>query len=79
VIFGVNPASAEKHKDYCESFNFPFRLLSDEGLAVTKAYGTVNDKGTGVARSVVVVGKDGNVKWSAPGMPSDEEILAALG
>ena len=78
-MFGINYAAPEKHKEYCDAFGFPFPLLSDPDLATTKAYGTANEKGTGVARSVYVIGKDGNVAWAQAGMPSDEEILSHIG
>ena len=78
MVYGVNFAAPEKHKEYHETFNFPFLLLSDPDLSATKAYGTVNEKGTGIARSVYVVGRDGNVAWAQAGMPSDEEILSHI-
>jgi peroxiredoxin Q/BCP len=78
AVYGVNNAGASKHKEYCDSFQFPFPLLSDPDLAVTRAYGSLNDKGTGVGRSVCVIGRDGKVAWAQAGMPSDEEILSHL-
>lgn len=38
-IFGVNTASAEKHKAYCERRRLQFPILSDPGKKVAKLYG----------------------------------------
>lgn len=76
AIFGVNDASAATHKTYCDKFKFNFPLLVDADLAVSKAY--LAEKGGGVRRTVVVVGPDGNVKYHKYGMPTDDEILAAI-
>ena len=75
-MFGVNDADAASHQRYCDKFGFGFPLLSDKGLAVSKAYGV--EKDGGVRRTVVVVGPDGKVKYHKHGMPTDDEILKAL-
>lgn len=67
---GVNPGSAESHREFREEQGFPFELLVDEDMAVAKAYGAVKDDASGVARSVVVVGKDGKVIFSSLGAPA---------
>lgn len=67
---GVNPGSAQSHREFREMHEFPFELLVDEGLEVATAYGAVKEVGTGVARSVVVVGKNGKVIFSQAGAPA---------
>jgi len=74
--FGVNPAGADSHLKYAAKFQFNFPLLSDPGLTVATAYGAVKPGGTGVQRSVVVIGKDGKVKFAARGAPGADESLA---
>ncbi len=76
LIFGVNDGAPDAHQKYCDKFDFNFPLLSDPDLAVSKAYGA--EKEGGVRRTVVVVGPDGVVKYRKNGMPTDDEILAAL-
>ncbi len=38
-IVGVSPDSARKHQGFIRKHSLPFRLVVDEDLAVTKAYG----------------------------------------
>src|ERR1700709_2954191 len=38
VVFGVNPASAEKHQKFRKSKSFPFPLIVDEGQHVAELY-----------------------------------------
>ena len=76
--FGVNPAGVDSHWKYAEKFQFNFPLLSDPGLTVATAYGAVKPGGTGVQRSVVLIGKDGKVKFAARGAPGADESLAGL-
>jgi len=77
VIFGVNPAGQDSHRKYCDGFGFPFPLLSDPEMNVARAYGAA--RGTANRRTVVVIGRDGLVKFHRHGMPTDDEILEAVG
>jgi len=76
VIFGVNPAGAESHRQFCDGFRFSFPLLSDPGMAIARAYGAA--RGSHNRRTVVVIGADGVVKFHRYGMPTDDEILEAV-
>lgn len=67
---GVNPGTAQSHREFREMHDFPFELLVDEGMDVARAYGAVKDNDSGVSRSVVVVGKDGKVIFSQAGAPA---------
>ncbi len=75
---GLNPASAEKHRAYVKLKDFPFPLLSDPGRKVAKAYGAVKLMGSMIKRAVVVVGRDGKIRYSQEGMPADGEILGSV-
>ena len=75
-IFGVNNNNVQAHQSYCEKFGFSFPILSDGDLQVSKAYGA--EKDGRVKRTVVVIGPDGKIKFHRYGMPTDDEILAAL-
>lgn len=77
-VFGVNPASAESHAGYAARLRLPFPLLSDPGLAVSRAYGAVRPDGDSIARSVVLVDQDGTVRYSQAGAPGADIVLESL-
>ncbi len=77
VPIGVNPGSAESHQAFIDAFDLPFDLLVDDGRAVTAAYGALKPEGNGIARTVVLVGKDGRVVARQQGAPPPEEMAAA--
>ena len=76
--FGVNPAPVASHAGYAERLRLPFPLLSDPGLAITRAYGALRPDGATLARSVVVIDRDGTVIYSQAGAPGAALILEAL-
>ncbi len=75
--FGLNPAGVDAHRKYAEKLELPFPLLSDPGRAVAKAYGAVKLGGMSIHRSVVLVGRDGRVRFAQRGTPGADESLAA--
>ena len=76
--FGVNPAPAAAHAGYAERLGLPFPLLSDPGMAIARAYGAVRPDGLTLARSVVLVERDGTIVYSQAGAPGAEFVLEAL-
>ncbi len=76
--YGVNGADAASHQAFIDAYDFPFDLLVDEGNLVAEAYGALKPDGSGIDRTVVVVGKDGRVLYRAAGAPAPAEILAAI-
>ena len=76
--YGVNPASAESHAGYAERLRLNFPLLSDPGLVVARAYGALRPDGQTIARSVVLVARDGTVAYSQAGAPGADIVLEAL-
>jgi peroxiredoxin Q/BCP len=76
--FGVNPASADSHAGYAARLRLTFPLLSDPDLAVTRAYGALRPDGGTIARSVVLIERDGTVVYSQAGAPGAEIVLEAL-
>jgi peroxiredoxin len=76
--FGVNPASAAAHAGYAERLGLPFPLLSDPGMVIARAYGAVRPDGRTIARSVVLVERDGTIVYSQAGAPGAEIVLEAL-
>jgi peroxiredoxin len=76
--FGVNPASVKSHAAYAERLKLPFPLLTDPGLEISRAYGTLKPDGTGIARSVCLIERDGKVLYSQAGAPGVEIVLESL-
>ena len=76
--FGVNPASVESHASYAAKLGLPFPLLSDRELAISRAYGTLKPDGSGIARSVCLIDRDGLVLYSQAGAPGAEIVLESL-
>jgi thioredoxin-dependent peroxiredoxin len=76
--FGVNPAPVAGHVRYAERFRFNFPLLSDPERRAADAYGALKADGKGIVRSVVLVGRDGTVRFAVRGAPSTRQILASL-
>ena len=76
--FGVNPASIESHAAYAARLQLPFPLLSDAGLGISRAYGTLKPDGAGIARSVCLIDRDGRVLYTQAGAPGADIILEGL-
>ena len=76
--FGVNPASVESHAAYAARLGLPFPLLSDPGLKISAAYGTLKPNGSGIARSVCLIDRDGRILYTQAGAPGADVILEGL-
>jgi peroxiredoxin Q/BCP len=76
--YGVNQADAASHQAFIEELQLPFDLLIDDGLRVARAYDALKPEGTGINRTVVVVGKDGRIIYYERGAPPPEQIIAAI-
>ena len=67
-VIGISKDAPAKNKEFQEQEGLNFPLLSDEDLAVHRAYGTYGEKSlygktvTGVIRSTFVVDPDGSVR-----------------
>jgi peroxiredoxin Q/BCP len=76
--FGVNPAGPDSHRKYADKMKFNFPLLSDPGSEVAAKYGATKLGGLAIARSVVLIGRDGRVLFAARGAPGADESLGGL-
>jgi peroxiredoxin len=76
--FGVNPASVENHAAYAARLALPFPLLSDPGLTISAAYGTLNPSGSGIAGWVCLIDRDGRVLYTQAGAPGADVILEGM-
>ncbi len=79
---GISIDPTGDNKAFKEKFDFPYDLLSDEDLSMTKAYGVdVTDSGRS-SRKSVLVGPDGKVAVAYdPVVPAEhpDQVLADLG
>jgi peroxiredoxin Q/BCP len=73
-VFGVNPQSAESHREFRDRYHFPFPLLVDAGQKVAALY---NSNGRMVNRTVYLIGPGGLIQYARRGMPQPAEVLAA--
>jgi len=76
-VVALNPGSLASHQKWAQAAGFPFPIAVDAGSKVAAAYGATKALG-GIQRSVFVIDKDGQIAWVREGMPSTEEILAAI-
>ena len=75
---GINPGDAASHQEFIEHLKLPFDLLVDEGRKVATAYGAIKPDGSGIQRTVAIVGKDGRILFKAAGAPPPGELLSAI-
>jgi peroxiredoxin Q/BCP len=80
AVFGVNPGSAAKHKEFSERHGMRTPLLVDDGGRMSRAYDALMPIPllTLVNRTVVGIDRDGIVRFYQRGMPSTADILAAM-
>lgn len=78
IPFGVNPADAASHRAFMDELNLPFDLLVDEDRQIAETYGAVKEDGSGIQRTVVVVGQGGKVLFREAGAPLPGNILQAV-
>ncbi len=67
VVLGVSNDSVASHKKFEEKYGLPFRLLSDEGLEVIKAYDVWQEKSNygkkymGIVRTTYLIDEEGKI------------------
>jgi len=74
-VFGVNPQSTESHAAFRRKQSLPFPLLADQGQRVARLY---HVSGLAPKRTVYLIGPDGKIVFAERGMPSPDQLLAAL-
>ena len=77
-VYGVNEASAESHQEFLDQLDSNVDLLVDEDFAVSRAYDAMKDGVDRIARTVVIVGKNGKIIFRAAGAPPTDELLRVL-
>ena len=77
-VFGVNDAKVEGHKKYADNFGFNFNLLSDTDKKVSKSFAAIKDDTGGIKRTVVILDKEGVIRYHEYGMPENNELLDVI-
>jgi peroxiredoxin Q/BCP len=78
VVAGISADSLDSHVRFAAEFDLPFKFLSDPSLTVMRRYSFVD--GTRSRRAVVVVGRDGRVRYVDPGFAAlDPQSYVHLG
>ncbi len=80
AAFGVNHADAESHTKFWRHHGLKTPLLVDEEKKVSALYGAVG-KYFGheiIKRSVVLIDKQGIIRYLKRGLPANSEILATI-
>lgn len=80
AVFGVNHAGSASHTKFVEKYGLTAPLLIDTDMKVSAQYGATK-KFFGkdfIKRSVVLVDKDGVIRYLKRGLPPDSEILEAI-
>ncbi len=66
TVIGISDDSPEELASWAADADFPVLFATDEGHAAAEAYGLgLRDSGNIASRSVIVVGPDGRVVWTA--------------
>ncbi len=60
VVFGISTDPLDTNKKFAESLSLEFAILSDEGGAVSKKFGVLNERNMS-NRTTFVIGKDGKI------------------
>ena len=61
AYFGASCDSTEKNKQFFDKLDLNYQLLSDTDRTVAKAYGILNQRGTGSGRTTIFVDKEGKI------------------
>lgn len=64
VVVGISRDSLRSHQRFAQQLELPFKLLSDADLTVARRFGASDE--TRAKRVVVVVGRDGRVRYVDP-------------
>jgi len=80
-VVAINPQSEDSHRKFADKHQFPFPVVADADKTVCREYGALNFLGM-AKRALVLVGRDGTVKWRRTDFPifhqSAADVKAAL-
>ena len=67
-VIAINPQTEESHRTFSDKYSFPFPVVADTTKRVCTQYGALNFLGM-AKRALVLVGKDGRIKWRHTDFP----------
>jgi thioredoxin-dependent peroxiredoxin len=76
-VVAINPQSEDSHRKFADKHRLPFPVVADHDKRVCKAYGALNFLGM-AKRALVLVGRDGRVKWRRTDFPIFHQTAADL-
>jgi len=76
-VVAINPQSADSHQKFAKKYELPFPVVADSGGETCRAYGARSLIGT-AKRALVLVGKDGKVKWRKTNFPIFHQTTADI-
>ena len=77
VVFGISTDALETNKEFAESLELEFALLSDVDGAVAKEYGVLMDGRNFAKRATFVIDKEGKIAYFEEGMGAMDPVGAA--
>lgn len=77
LVFGISTDELSRNKEFAESLNLEFVLLSDEDGAVARDYGVLMEGRNMASRTTFVVGQDGKIAYIAQGRDAMDPAGAA--
>ena len=77
VVFGISTDALETNKEFAESLDLEFALLSDADGAVATSYGVLMDGRNFAKRVTFVIDKEGKVAFTEEGMGALDPVGAA--
>lgn len=78
VVAGISADSLDSHVRFAQELELPFKLLSDPRLVTARQYGATD--GNRVRRIVVVIGRDGIIRYVDPAFAAlDPQSYLQLG
>ena len=76
--FGIVPDGALTPTTFMATLDLPFPLLIDPERRVAESFGATKPEGSGIERTVLIVGRDGRVLYRHAGGLVMDDVLAAL-
>ena len=76
-VIGINPQALDSHERFAKKHGLEFPLVSDADKRVCRAYGAIGLLGT-TKRALVLVGRDGRVRWQRSDLPIFHRSAAQL-
>lgn len=77
-VVAINPDSLKSHQKFSDDKHYPFPLATDPNNTIAKEFGVKSMFGWVNKRTVFIISPSGNIIFSEEGMPTPEELMAAV-